>query len=283
MTIIQKPTSYVGFEIIKNEDIIKISQIEYIKRILKQNDMENSKPVKIPIQQVEQTKTTRRNKNYPYREIIGSLLYLSTKTRPDIAYGVNFCSRYVEEPSQERITDIKHILKYLNGNKEHGIEYKNNKEKNLLKAYCDADFAGDPETRRSTTGYVILYAGGAISWCSRKQSVIALSSTEAEYIAAAECCKELLYLKTLFEELLNYEIKIELNVDNQSAIALIKNGILNKRSKHIDVKFRFIHELVRENIIKIKYCPTNEQLADIFTKPLNTVKFVKFKEQLLCN
>ena len=139
------------------------------------------------------------------------------------------------------------------------------------------------ETRRSTTGYVILLAGGAISWCSRKQSVIALSSTEAEYIAAAECCKELLYLKTLLEEILNNEIKIELNIDNQSAIALIKNRILNKRSKHIDVKFRFVHELVRDEVIKLKYCPTNDQLADIFTKPLNSVKFLKFREQLLNN
>ena len=191
---------------------------------------------------------------------------MSTKTRPDIAYGVNFCSRYIEESAQERITDLKHILKYLNGNKECGIEYSCNKNINQLEAYCDADFAGDLETRRSTTGYVILLAGGVISWCSRKQSVIALSSTEAEYIAAAECCKELLYLKTLLEEILNNEIKIELNIDNQSAIALIKNGVLNKRSKHIDVKFRFVHELIRDEVIKLKYCPTNDQLADIFTK-----------------
>lgn len=128
-----------------------------------------------------------------------------------------------------------------------------------------------------------MYAGGAISWCSRKQSVIALSTTEAEYIAAAECCKELLYLKSLFEELLGITILIELNIDNQSAIALIKNGVMNKRSKHIDVKFRFLHELARDGIVKIKYCPTNDQLADILTKPLNATKFKKFKEQLLAD
>lgn len=152
-----------------------------------------------------------------------------------------------------------------------------------MKAYCDADFAGDTETRRSTTGYVIMYAGGPISWCSRKQSVIALSSTEAEYIAASECCKELMYLKSLLEELLNESIPVELNIDNQSAIALIKNGIINKRSKHIDVRFRYIHELVRDGVVKIKYCPTNKQLADIFTKPLNIVKFNKYAKQLLAN
>lgn len=113
---------------------------------------------------------------------------------------------------------------------------------------------------------MIFYGEDPISWSSRKQSVIALSSTEAEYIAAAECCKELLYLKSLLEEILTEKVTIELNVDNQSAIALMKNGIVNKRSKHIDMKFKFVHELVKEGIVKLKYYPTDDQLADIFTK-----------------
>lgn len=127
---------------------------------------------------------------------------------------------------------------------------------------------------------MILLGENPISWCSRKQPVIALSSTEAEYIAAAECCKELQYLKSLLEELLCSKINIELNVDNQSTIVLIKNGIINRRSKHIDVKFRFVHELVRVGVVNLKYCPTGDQLADVFTKPLNTVKFAKFRDEL---
>jgi len=137
------------------------------------------------------------------------------------------------------------------------------------------------QKQRSTTGYIIFYAGGAITWSSRKQSIIALSSTEAEYVAAVECCKELLYLKTLFEELLNKRIKIELNIDNQSAMMLITNGLINRRSKHIDVKYRFVHDLVKQKIVKLKYCPTDEQIADSLTKPLTKQKFERYKKDLV--
>jgi len=272
---------FVGHEIKTEEDCLILSQEEYIKKILIQSGMENAKPVKIPLQQGENTKTIPKTKCYPYREMVGSLLYASTKTRPDIAFAVNYVSRSVEEPTEEKIKDVKHILKYLNSNLNRGIQYKKNKNINLLQAYSDADFAGDIETRRSTTGYIIFLAGGPISWCSRKQPIIAQSTTEAEYVAAAECCKELIYLKTLLEELICEEVHIELNIDNQSAISLIKNGIINKRSKHIDVKFRFIHELVKDRIIRLKYCPTSEQIADILTKPLAATNFIKFRDKIV--
>jgi len=124
-------------------------------------------------------------------------------------------------------------------------------------------------------------AGGPISWCSRKQPIIAQSTTQAEYVAAAECCKELIYLKTLLEELIYEEVHIELNIDNQGTISLIKNGIINTRSKHIDVKFRFIHELVKDRIIRLKYCSTYEQIADILTKPLAATNFIKFRDKIV--
>lgn len=256
-------------------------QEEYSKTILNNSGMNTAKPVKIPLLKGDGKEVELKNKNYPYREIVGSLLYLSTKTRPDIAYGINYCSRYVENYKQDNINDVKHILKYLNGHKNQGIAFFDNGRSNLLEAYCDSDFAGDQETRRSTTGYVIFYAGGPISWCSRRQSIIALSSTEAEYVAAAECCKELIYLKTLIEELSDEKISIELNIDNQSAMMLMTNGDMNKRSKHTDVKYRFVHELVTLNTVKLKYCPTNSQKANIFTKSLNVEKFNKFKKELM--
>jgi len=281
MTAVRDPKYFVGFEIIKGDGEIKLMQSDYIEGILEQHRMEKAKPAKVPIQKAEVGKTQPKTVNFPYREIVGSLLYASSKTRPDISYAVNYASRHVEKYSQENINEVKHILKYLNGNIKQGLKYSSTESGNVLTAYCDADFVGDTETRRSTTGYVIFYADGAITWCSRKQSIIALSSTEAEYIAAAECCKELLYLKTLFEELLNEPITIKLNVDNQSAIALITNGVVNKRSKHIDVKYRFVHDLVKRKIIKVNFCPTDLQVADIFTKPLNVVKFDNFKRHLV--
>lgn len=147
-----KINNFVGFEIIRKQNALKLTQKEYTKKLLEHHQMDNAKSTKIPIQQVDQTKTELINNNYPYREIVGSLLYLSTKTRPDIAYGINFCSRYVERPTNERIRDVKHVLKYLNGSRNLGIEYKTNNKTRVLDAYCDADYAGDPETRKSTTG-----------------------------------------------------------------------------------------------------------------------------------
>jgi len=273
--------SYVGLELCKSEENVILKQKTYINKILQRSGMECAKPVKIPILKGERAKTISRRINYPYREIIGSLLYASTKTRPDIAYAVNYASRYVENPMEENINDVKHILKYLKGNNNVGIEYKKKGNIKILEAYSDADFAGDPETRKSTSGYIIFFGGGPISWSSRKQTVIAQSTTEAEYVAAAECCKELMYLKSLLEELLNDKIKICLNMDSQSAMMLIKNGIINKKSKHIEVRYHYIHDLVKKGIITLNYCPTAEMLADILTKPLNTIKFKNLKDKIL--
>ncbi|XP_071653778.1 uncharacterized protein [Temnothorax longispinosus] len=214
MMAVNNLETFVGFEITREEEQIKLTQTEYIKGMLKQYGMDTAKPVKVPILKGDGNQTELKNINYPYRAVVGNLLYLSSKTRPDISYGVNFCSRHIESYTQENVNNVRHVLKYLKGHIEEGITFCNNGKVNLLVAYCDSDYAGDQETRRSTTGYAIFYAGGPISWCSRRQSIIALSSTEAEYVAAAECCKELLYLKALLEELLGEEILIELNIDN---------------------------------------------------------------------
>lgn len=133
----------------------------------------------------------------------------------------------------------------------------------------------------STSGYVLKYCGGPISWCSKKQPVMALSSTEAEFIAIADCCKELLYVQNLIEELLGIRLSMHLHVDNQSAIQMAKNGIYNKRSKHIDVRYHFVKEKITENNIEIKYCESAKQPADIFTKALNNIRFEQHRNVLV--
>jgi hypothetical protein len=150
-----------------------------------------------------------------------------------------------------------------------------------LEAFSDADFAGDVKDRKSVTGYVIMMSGGPISWCSRKQSIVALSTTEAEYIAAAECCKELKYLRMLIEELTGKRVEAELCVDNQSAIKLIESGQVTRRSKHIDVRYHYISEQLKEKLFSIRYCNAEIQVADILTKPLLSDKFVKFSDIML--
>ena len=189
--------------------------------------MENAKQVSTPCETKSET-SSKHAGNFPFREAVGNLLYLSSRTRPDIAYSVNINSRHMETPTTEDVCSVKRIMKYLVGTTNCGVEYQRTIDGETIEAYCDADYAGDVQTRRSTTGYIIFYGGGPISWCSRRQPIVALSSTEAEYIAAADCCKEVLFLKSLIEELTNKTIKANLNIDNQSAISLIKSGVVNK-------------------------------------------------------
>lgn len=171
MTAVRNPETFVGLEITKANGKIKLTQQEYIIKLLKQYGMKDAKPVKVPLLKQEENKTPPKSEKFTYREIVGSLLYISSKTRLDISYATNYSSRYIENYSEENINNVKHILKYLNGNVKQGLKYSNNKQNDLLEAYCDADFAGNTETRRSTTGFVVFYASRGITWCSRKQSI----------------------------------------------------------------------------------------------------------------
>ena len=281
MTINENPSMYVGMGINLDNNQLTLSQEHYIDQLLKNLHMENSKPVNTPIAVTSNVEHEESEKTFPYRQAVGSLLYLSNKTRPDIAFGVNFSSRYLEKPSDKNIQDVKRILRYLNGSREKMISFKKDSKCMKLIAYCDADFAGDLETRKSTTGFIIMYAGGPISWCSRKQPITALSTTEAEFIAAADCIKELVHLKQILEEISGEKIECELNIDNQNAIQIIKNKQLNRRTKHIDVRYHFIWEKVTLHEIKINYISSSEQTADIFTKTLDKIKFQKFSDTLM--
>lgn len=282
MTYTEAPNTFLGMEIIRTETEIRLGQEEYATNILEKFNMENSKPCPTPLvkTQEEKVKINTEDVGFPYREAIGSLLYLSNKTRPDLAFSVNFESRNMEQFTDVDVKNVKRTFRYLNGSKNMNISYKVQSDLTVLNAYSDSDFAGDAETRRSTTGYIIMYCGGPLQWCARKQPIVALSSCEAEYIAAAECCKELLYLKSLLEELIQTKVTVNLNVDNQSAIKLIENGVVNRRSKHIDVRYKFIHENVVKGTLQIKYVPTSINCADLLTKPLEPIKFKTLCEQI---
>lgn len=273
--VYEKPKNYIGFEVKRNEKGILLHQQNYIEKLLRKFNMFDSKPVSTPCNTDKKESETINNNisDFPYRELVGGLLYLSTRSRPDISQAVNEASKKLENPSKEDIISVKKILKYLNGTRSKGIMYKRGEDIRNLHAYCDSDYANCTKTRRSTTGYVIMFTGGPISWCSKRQPIVSLSSTEAEYIAAADCVKECLYLRYFISELISENVKISLNIDNQSAIQLIKSGSFSKRSKHIDVRFYFIHENYKIGKLDIKYCPTDLQIADMFTKPLYKNKF----------
>ncbi|GJQ70283.1 hypothetical protein Trydic_g22722 [Trypoxylus dichotomus] len=244
--------------------------------------MRDSKPVETPIAGITKIADDEHDElRFPYREVVGSLLYASCKTRPDLACAVNYESSFVEHPKKLDVTNVKRTLRYLNGSTSGGIKYVSGADTELSEAFCDSGFAGCEDTRRSTSGYIIMFCGGPIAWCSRRQPIVSLSSTEAEFITAAECTKELRYLKCLISEILNAQVKVRLNVDNQSAIKLIKNGVFNKRNKHIDVRYKFISEKIQNKDILVEYCPIDRQLADMFTKALNKNQFKRLRNEIM--
>jgi hypothetical protein len=206
-----------------------------------------------------------------YCELVGSLLYLSVCTRPDIAYAVGALARHMSNPSMDHWTAAKGVLRYLAGTADYGIYFKAGTTGELV-GYCDADYAGDISTRRSTTGYTFILHGGCISWSSRLQPTVAVSTTEAEYMAAAAAIKEALWLRTL---MLDFGIKIgalDIRCDNQGAIRLLKHPIASARSKHIDVIYHFARERVARQEVKIQYCSTEHMIADCMTKALPVSK-----------
>ena len=262
--------SFLGLEIFRKSDgTIYMHQNNYAEKVIKRFRMEDAKPVSTRAEHSSQT-TSSKSINVPYREAIGSLMYLAIATRPDIALGK--ASQFCENPNQEHWISVKRIIRYLKGTTHYGITFYN---KSLLKlvGFSDADFAGDISTRRSTTGYVFMLGSGIISWSSEKQKSVSMSTTESEYIAASQSVKELIWLIRLLNDLVPKVLDVPvLHVDNQSAIKLIKNPQFHKRTKHIDVRYHFIREKYEEGI-KLEYISTEDQIADILTKALSKDRF----------
>lgn len=205
-------------------------------------------------------------------------MFLSLVSRPDIAYAVNVVSRYVNNPGPSHVTAVKRIFRYLIHSKDLSIVYHGNHE---LVGYSDSDYAGDLDTRKSNTGYIFLFNGGPVTWSSRKQNTVALSTTESEYMAASEAAKEILWLRQFLCDIKEPQGLINLYVDNQSAIKLINNPVFHRKSKHIDIKYNFVRENVAKKIIDIKYVDTSNQLADFLTKALPVIKFNTIRDKMM--
>lgn len=273
---------FLGLEIEKCKDGIFVHQAAYAQRVLEKFKMEGCVPVCVPSDPNQNLNGFGDSEQsaYPYRELVGSLMYLSIATRPDITYAVGIVSRYLEKPTIAHETAAKRILKYLRGTINFGIFYSNSDEIKLI-GYSDADYAGDSDTRRSTSGYFFEFGNGPISWCSERQKCVSLSTTEAEYIAASNAVKELVWLRRFINEILPMGVNsVIFLMDNQSAIRLVRNPEFHKRSKHIDVRYHFIREKYEEKQFKLEYISTNEMIADIFTKPLAKDRFVYFRSKM---
>ena len=216
-----------------------------------------------------------------YQTLSGELTFLAHQTRPDIAYSVNTLSRFNVNPSPEAIQAQKRILRYLRGTTGLGISYmRTGSASDDVIGYGDASYADIPDTRRSTSGYIFHLNGGPISWLSARQKMVTLSSTEAEYDCLTEAVKEAVWLQKLFDELrlTSYGIRpMKIYEDNQATIHLASNTVRNhKRTKHIDVRYKYCNEQQDAGNVKFLHVGTNLQAADGLTKPLAITKFTTF-------
>ena len=274
---------FLGVKIIQDQlaGVIWIGQPVYTEKILQRYGMQDSKPVNTPVSPDIKLVTTERvddmcNQQL-YQAVIGSLLYLSTKTRPDIAYAVSSVARFCAKPTKQHWTAVKRILRYLKGTSNFGLIYREDTPRGIT-GYADADWAGDVGDRKSTSGYVFLMGSAAISWKSSKQTCVALSTAEAEYVALSAAAQEAIWLQQLTSELLNDNIQ-EMTIfeDNQSTICLAKNQHIHGRTKHIDIKYHFIRDMVEAGRIKLTYCASENMIADMLTKGLHVKQFEKLR------
>jgi hypothetical protein len=277
LTDLGEPVMIVGIEIALSDHSVMISQRRYLESILQKEHMDKANAVGMPLDPnvvlEPNPDGSAGDRSNSYARLIGELQFIANATRPDIAHAISRLSSYTANPTMQHITALKHVLRYLSGTRTYGITYGDVLgHPNPFLGYADAAFMNSDE-QKLTTGYVFMMAGGAITWHSKKQSITALSSTEAEYIALSEVAREARWLRSLFKEL-GFEQTLPTTIlgDNEGSITMTKNPQFHKRAKHIDLQYHSIREQVREGEIIVESCRSHSQTADVLTKPLPRAK-----------
>ncbi|GJX57032.1 retrovirus-related pol polyprotein from transposon TNT 1-94, partial [Tanacetum coccineum] len=280
MSMMGELTYFLGLQIKQDDKGISIRQEQYTRNLLKKYEISDSSSVKTPMVPPNNLGPDLAGKlvnETSYRGMIGSLMYL-TATRPDIQFSTVLCARYQSNPKKSHLTDVKRILRYLKGTPTLGLYYP----KCLgfdLKGYSDSDYASCNMDRKSTSGACQILGGKLVCWSAKKQQSVAMSLAEDEYVAAAGCCVSILWMKS---QLSDYDIHykmVPIFCDNTSAIAISNNLVLHSRTKHIDIRYHFIRDHILKGDIKLHFIPTEYQLVDIFTKPLDEPTFTRQKAE----
>ena len=289
-------TNLLGCRIVQNvnSSTITMDQSFYTKNILKTFFPEGLNANQVPMASntvltTADAPTTDEHKEImskiPYRQAVGSLIWLASGTRPDIAYAVSQVARFNGNPGIEHWKAIVKIFRYLQGTLNIGIKFSPTPYKSELlsvKGYVDSDHARCVDTRRSITGYMFVMSNGPVSWQARQQTSVALSSMEAEYMALCAATQEAMWLKMILTDFnCRFEEPIIIYEDNEACIAYTKNPTQYKRTKHIDQKYHFVKDEVLMGNIKIQKISTNNNLADILTKPLEVNRYHYLLSQFL--
>lgn len=275
---------FLGIKIERTDNKITLNQSTYLKSILSKFNMSNCKSISSPLPNKINYTALNSEEFYeaPCKNLLGCLMYAMLCTRPDICAAVNILSRYQIKNNIELWRSLKRILRYIKGTLNFKLTYIRNDFKQTLTGYVDADWANDDTTRRSTTGYVFqIFDNCTVTWNTKRQNSVATSSTEAEYMALYEGVKEAIWIKSVFKSInLDLNKPIVIYEDNQSCISIATNPSNHKRTKHIDIKYHFTREQIEQQIVTLKYVPTDHQLADIFTKMVSPVKFAQIRSSL---
>jgi len=272
---------FLGFQVKQLRGGTFINQAKYIQDMLKRFDMVDAKPMKTPMPTNGQLDLDPNGKDVDqkvYRSMIGSLLYLCA-SRPDIMLSVCMCARFQSAPKESHYMAVKRILRYLVHTPNLGLWYPKGSSFKLV-GYSDSDWAGDKVDRKSTSGSCQFLGRSLVSWSSKKQNCVSLSTAEAEYIAAGSCCAQLLWMR---QTLMDYGVKcdkVPLLCDNESAIKIADNPVQHSRTKHIDIRHHFLRDHVAREDIELFHVGTEKQLADIFTKPLDEARFSELRHEL---
>lgn len=278
---------YLGMEVNKSADgFYQLCQSAYIERIASDFGLANAKESKVPMSTSYGKASDEEDErllldNNKYQKLIGCLLYISVNTRPDITASISILAQKVSVPNEEDWNELKRVLRYLKATSKLRLVLGNSEYGNgEVFGYADANWAESRSDRKSNSGYVFIVHGAIISWACRKQKCVALSSTEAEFIALSEACQEAHWLKRLLGDMHHpLQTPITIHEDNQSCLKLIEDEKLSNRTKHIDTRYNFVKDYIEKQIVSCVYCPTEKMLADLLTKPLPTSKHIELRDE----
>lgn len=286
MTDLGAPHYFIGMQIEHDRAARRVTlhQATYLNKVLARFLMESTNPVSTPsdinTQHQLSSSADTPDSSFPYAQAVGSLIYLAVVTRPDIAHAVGVVSRFMANPTTSHVTAVKRIFKYLRGTAAAGLTYSPSKSCKLI-GFCDADYANCPLDRRSVGGFVFMFGGASISWSSKKQSCVANSTTDAEYMALSQAAREALWLRKLAKDLHVQVGTTTINCDSSGAVAIAYNPKNHHRTKHIDVIHHFIREQVEEGNVSVVQVTSKEQLADVLTKALPRTGFTVLARRML--
>jgi hypothetical protein len=272
---------FLGLQIKQSKGRTFVNKAKYTKDIMRKFKMEDSKAMETPMSTTTALDADEKGEHVDQKEsrsMIGSLLYL-TATRPDIQFSVCLCTRFQVSLRTSHRQAVKRIFKYLRHTPDFGLWYSASSSLALL-GFSDADFAGCRLDRKSTSGTCHFLGSPLVYWSSRKQSSVTQSTTEAEYVAAASCCSQLLWITYTMSDFGEEYTHVPLQCDCTSAISVAKNPVLHSETKYIEVRYHFLRDNVEKGNITLIHVPTHDQLADIFTKPLDQATFTRLRGEL---